>query len=516
MKNLIRNSLLITALAVITNAQADGDAHNQTYLNPRSHGVNLALENVNGWQKMVHRTGANNAFNGNLQVIGYYQASSDSEEIGEYFAPAQFPTTAPANPLKDNHFNFGSNAANTATANETLNYRNFVHQSANITGADTELVRLAFNPKHRAFGVTLNHHQDLDKLCKGLYFKLNVPFVNIATGVDAEFTEKYNATTINFGNPVAATSVTNALKTYFDGTGANTTAANAQAALQFLKFGKINSEDHSSGLADIDFILGYYFWYKDTSRVALNLGLTIPTGDEVKSTKLFEAIVGNGAHWAFGAGLDGGATMWQKNHHELSVHAALNFRYLFENTEYRTLGLKGADGKIIPWGHYQLVGQVTGAATTLIPAANKLTVACDVTPGSQLDGILGFAYHNRGFTLDLGYNLYYRAEEDVDRKGKTPIFGTTVNMWGIVLPNATANNGITAGELQVPLVDNNITTENAETPSQLTHKIYAGLAYAAQGWDVPLFIGINTHYEWASDNAALSNWGIGAKAGIGF
>ncbi|QQR49264.1 hypothetical protein IPF37_00250 [bacterium] len=515
MKNVIQKSLIIAALAAIAHVHAD-DAHNKTFLNPRSHGVNLALENVNGWQNLMHREGTNKGYNGCLQVIGYYQASTDKDEAGEYFAPA---TNPPTNQLKENNFNFGSNSGNAPVTAQTLNYRHFVHYSAGIaSGTPTELVQLSLNPQQRAYGITLNHHQNLDKALNGLYFSLNVPIVNVENNINANFTEVYNAATINIGTAaVVATSVTNALKNYFDGTGANNDATNAQAALQFLKFGKTNNDDSSSGIADIEFMLGYYCLYHENYRLAVNVGVTIPTGDDVKSEKLFQAIVGNGTHWGFGAGLDGGAIMWQHNQHNFSFHGALNYRYLFQSTEQRTLGLKNTDGSIIPWGHYALVGQVTGAATILIPAANKLTVDCDVTPGSQLDMILAFAYHNRGFTIDLGYNLYYRDQEDVDRKKNTPIFGTTANKWGIVTPSATASgSGISVGELQVPLVDSNITTQTAETPSQLSNKIYAGVSYQSQTFQVPLLVGFHTHYEWASDNAALSNWEIGGKAGLAF
>ncbi|MBX9830852.1 hypothetical protein K2X40_02760 [Candidatus Babeliales bacterium] len=520
MNKLMRNCLLITALAVVSNVQADGDSHNQTFLNPRSHGVNLALENVNGWQKLIHRKGADDTFGGNFQVIGYYMASTDEDELGEYFAPETFPA---ANTLRDHHFNFGTAAGNTAVANQTLNFRHFVHQY-DYAGANAEWVRVNLQPEQRAYGVHLNYHQDLDKILKGLYFKINVPIVNVENSIDPEFTA--GAVAVNLTNVSTAATATDGLKAYFNGTFANTTPENAQEALKYLKFGANNNEDSSTGVADIDFILGYYFLYTNKYRLAVNMGVTIPTGDDADSNKLFEAIVGNGDHWAFGAGLDGGATVWTNGDHSISVHSALNYRYLFEGTERRTLGLKDDSGKIIPYGHYALVGQAgTGADVTLIPAANKLTVDCDVTPGSQLDMIVAFAYHYCGFTFDLGYNLFFREEEDVDRKGSAAIFGSTASIWGIVNPNADPAGGLVAGDIQqaagnfvlaTGLQDKNITTDNAETPDQLTHKIYAGLSYATYDWDVPLFIGLHGHYEWASDNSGISNWGIGGKAGVAF
>ncbi|MBY0353424.1 hypothetical protein K2W90_03605 [Candidatus Babeliales bacterium] len=521
MNKLMRNCLLITALAVVSNVQADGDSHNQTFLNPRSHGVNLALENVNGWQKLIHRKGADDTFGGNFQVIGYYMASTDEDELGEYFAPETSPA---ANTLRDNRFNFGSvaNATNNGNtvADQTLNFRQFVHQAAELANLG-ELVKVNLQPEQRAYGVHLNYHQDLDKILKGLYFKINVPIVNVENSIDPEFTAGAVTPALADVSGTVPTALA-ALQGYFNGSFSNTNAVNAQEALKFLKFGANNNEDSSTGVADIDFILGYYFLYTNKYRLAVNLGVTIPTGDDADSNKLFEAIVGNGDHWAFGAGLDGGATMWQNGDHSLTFHSAINYRYLFEGTERRTLGLKDAAGKIIPYGHYKLLGQSNGAAapSTLIPAANKLTVNCDVTPGSQLDMIVAFAYHCCGFTFDLGYNLFFREEEDVDRKGA--IFGELVNAagaWGIVHANRNVAGGIAndGSHFVEAITDSkNVTTDNAQTPDQLTHKIYAGLSYATYSWDVPLFVGLHGHYEWASDNSGISNWGIGGKAGVAF
>jgi len=56
----------------------------------------------------------------------------------------------------------------------------------------------------------------------------------------------------------------------------------------------------------------------------------------------------------------------------------------------------------------------------------------------------------------------------------------------------------------------------AETPSQLTHSIYGGLAYGFLDWDYPVLLRLGAKYEWKDDNAAIERFGIWGGIGIGF
>ena len=128
---------------------------------------------------------------------------------------------------------------------------------------------------------------------------------------------------------------------------------------------------------------------------------------------IFEPIYGNGSHFGFGGGLDAHANLWTKDEQNIKLNFVANYRYLFEASEHRPLKLKNY---LSP---YVLLGDGSAANAPLIPAVNVLTpLGVNVTPGSQFDGILALAYNNGGFSADLGYNLYYREEEDVDLKAQ--------------------------------------------------------------------------------------------------
>jgi len=55
----------------------------------------------------------------------------------------------------------------------------------------------------------------------------------------------------------------------------------------------------------------------------------------------------------------------------------------------------------------------------------------------------------------------------------------------------------------------------AETPSQVSNKLFAGLGYVFKKWDNPLMLGLGGSYEWAN-SAAISGWAVWGKIGIGF
>jgi len=221
-----------------------------------------------------------------------------------------------------------------------------------------------------------------------------------------------------------------------------------------------------------------------------------------------------------------------------------------ESAERRTLGIQDptdvTESEICDdpcrvarcWGHYKLLANCE--KLSLVPAANKLTQEVDITPGSQIDSIVALWYSYGGLSVNLGYNFYWKEAEDVKLK-KCDIFKK--NCWGFprqdfvfdrstlltgrpVIASTTSEDRFgqfgpdfecgTEDNDRFYLSDKNIITEAAETPEQISHKIYAGLAYAWTEWEVPFFMGLGGHYEFASNNSVIENWGIQGKVGISF
>lgn len=547
--NTLMKSILVSALALsAAHVQA---ATNKTYLAPRPVGQNLAMEVVT-FNELVDNKNEDR-FGGNLQVTGFYSQSADKAETGKYFGV-------------NNKNSFKAQTGLRATNSVDLDASLMVHDNA---GTINEAVTISLNPSQVVWGARFDYHQDLDKLVDGLYFRAKLPVVKIENDMELSVTSATAAKSAIIAQHLKGT--------YASNSGVAGTA-DAQAALTHAK---IAGKQSKTTVADFELVLGYAFLDKDCYRAALNLGLVIPTGNVADGVHAFEAVAGNGGHWAFGAGLEFGARVWGDEQRNIKFNAQLDYRYAFEAAEKRTLGLNG-----INFGQYNTVVTAadvavsenaahtyttgTGAATgsnlygagltnslVAIPAANKLTMNVNVTPGSSLDFIAGLAYNHGGFSIDLGYNLNWKEAESVARKdawtdtsfdyinggapaadtgtglsaganyGKTTggqislvkVDGTGNPVWTVAAGSGNALAAISTAEIATvftALPSTLVSTSAAATPSAMTNKVYGQVGYIWKNMEFPVMLGAGGHYEFASSNAAIENWGINIKAGISF
>lgn len=439
--------------------------------------------------------------------------------------------------------------------------------------------------ERQTYGFVLNYHQDLSMLFKGLYVKVNLPIAHVenkikccldvqdwsisglnnalvpapttfkVAGADIKTMiqnflngdtvtvplnkwSKDNAATVNqavamadvvLQDPLGGCTIPCACETTCETTCASTSC------------GTTSRRNHRSktGVADIDVQFGYNFLNKESYHHTIALGVTIPTGSGPGTKRVWEAQVGYNSHWGLGFSANGDIRIWGEKDQNLVLFHALNYRYLFSDKECRCLGLCGQS-----WGHLQLLGQLGKA--TLIPAANVLTTKVDVTLGSQVDYIIGLNYVNGGFSVDFGYNLFYRDAEDIDIKNcACPLFTPNTyalpkyNYVGVeikdttgtvrVAANSTAGavgatgfqqgdrrgddgTGVGGKWLSAADVDKSV----AETPRQLSHKIWGGVGYSMKSWDIPFLVGAGAHYEFGDKNSTLSTWGVNVKVAVAF
>lgn len=480
--NKLLKSLVLAALAI---SASHLQAHtNKTTLMPRSHGVNMALEQGGGFRELVMRRDKNR-FGGNFQAAFFYEDSREGADLAKYFLIKEKSQIT---------VNRAAAATRAFGATDDIDLGLMVHQNNGVLAAAGVRDTIKLDPNHNAYGVYLNYHQDLEKILKGLFFTINLPVVHVENDVRLS---------------VEGSLRTNDLRNYLRGEyEVAAGGANSQAKLQRAILG---GKDSATGIADIDLQLGYTFLDKECYNACLHLGLTIPTGNEIDGKRAFQAVYGNGKHFGFGGGLNFGARVWGDHHHNIKLHAGANYRYLFEATEKRTLGVKDVN-----FAQYMLLlkhGQANN--TQLTPAANVLTQNVNVTPGSQFDGVVNFAYNNGGFTLDAGYNLYFREAESVKTKdkldGRYGIASSNVNM--------TALGGPADFAAHAPVLEitaENLSTAAAENPSQTSHKVYGNVGYIFRNWETPVNLAAGAHYEFAGSNATVAGWGFNVRAGISF
>lgn len=504
--NKLFKGLVLTALV----AGSVNAATNKTFLMPRSHGVNLPMEYTGFNELIQHKNG--DFFGAHFQVTPFYMESTNDTDLGKYFGIAN-----------KNLINLGAAAALLAGTVD-FNHYYMIHDTVDATAATaTSAGTVKYEPEMQAYGARIDYYQDLEKILDGLYLKVALPIVHVDNDMHITTAVSTAGTTLTAAN----------LANYFKGDySVDLTDANAQAALDHAM---INGSQSETSVADLDVVLGYKLFEKDNYYVALNLGLTIPVGNDADGKYVFEPIVGNGDHWGFGGGLDASVKLWEDADQNIKLTGVANYRYLFSGTEKRTLGLVDTAGTQVPWGQYYLAGTIGSIRTAiqLTPVANILTQDVKVEVGSQLDAMLYFTYNNGGWNIDLGYNFFWKESENVSLKNawtddtygiahseQTMLAtdGDETFIYSAAAANATTNGGALAYINNAYSATGHaygIDTSVAETPSQDTHKIFGSLGYIFREWEYPMLLSIGGGYEFADDDS-IENWQIFGKLGIKF
>ena len=180
------------------------------------------------------------------------------------------------------------------------------------------------------------------------------------------------------------------------------------------RFGRIkNGVQTKTGLADIDFIVGYNWWQCDTYHFGL-FGLVVaPTGNKRTGCLLFEPILGNGRHWELGFGLTGHTVLWERDaDQQLALYIEGNLTHLFKNTEPRSFDFCNNG----PLSRYMLVKELDGDLQytgRLVNAINLVTRPTEVSIAVKGDISAKLAFRSPCFIVDLGYNFYGQSKETI-------------------------------------------------------------------------------------------------------
>ncbi len=461
----------------------------KTFLMPRAVGVNKAMEQTS-WHSHIYnvRCNDNNLFT-HFQLVPFFQKSLNRDETGRYFSIGN-----------------GKNSFLIGDPNPTVT----TLPKADIDGA--ALVRISgapikrfegdvtFNPEQEVWGVRFDLLQYFNTPIEGLFFKLSFPFVHVDNNMNMCIKD---AKKLAF---VTGTSEFT-LNDFFAGKTAFVDPLK-QILRDPLTHAKIDGRRTATGVADLDLVLGYCYHSGDKRHVRFNLLVTVPTGNRVRGEYLFEPIYGNGHHAAFGAGVDAGLQLWKGCQGALWTDVGVHYKYLFEGTEARTLGVKG-----MPFAQYFLASTTHSGVTRVpfFPAANILTRDLHVKPGNMFDAIAHFSFQSCHFVADIGYNLYWKDRESV-----------WVKSWCDDTFGLLANGVSTAGAIaSANFIDNKFLNKSqldvdaVRTPAQLTHKLHGGLSYRGVFCcRYPASIAIGGSYEFAEDNSALEQYAFWLKFGF--
>lgn len=323
-------------------------------------------------------------------------------------------------------------------------------------------------------------------------------------------------------------------------------------------FGKIcaNSSMKKTGLADIEFKIGYEWLQLEPAHMESYLGFVIPTGNRNEAEFVFEPIVGRGKYFGIMFGSCLGLEIWTSEMGDKSIRYELanHTEFLFKRDQKRSFDLKYR-----PWSRYLPVyasqEQATEATTLATaelrqnfstPGINVFTQEVKVTPGLTHDINTAFIFNYRRFQAEVGYNFLAKRAENVELdcpwrpvvalkhflgNGQTnPI--RTINgspfleqiVSSITLP-ATVPPAPDLLLIPVQLANfetvviqvTDLDLNSAATPAILTNTLYATLGFNLPEREYPLFGNVGGSFTFSKNNdAAPRRWVLWAKMGLSF
>lgn len=379
-------------------SMAVADSNNRTYLAARPHLANMPVAMGTFFS---HANQDNPGFGGAFQATAFFEQSTDRAKAGKYFSftdKNSFKIQAGAPAV----------ALNQAAADADALPGNFALDTA-YNGVIT------YSPQRTSYGVHLNYQQDLTNLCENLYFTVAAPVVAIEHTMGLK--EDRTAGALSFKDNMAGGRLTSDFS-------------------ERMRYALIGNRQRVVGVADVEAALGYRFFQNDRFRVQGKVTATVPTGGDVTGQRMFEAVVGNGGHWGLGLGLAGRANVWQHADNEdqrFSVWLSADAKYLFQDTETRTVGFKDKDKAGAQFARMRQqdttgVNTLPGVASVVlansVPGVNAMTRALKVTPGFQAEGMLYADYTWNAWKIGAGYNIFGRQAESVSLKNAWDAQGT--------------------------------------------------------------------------------------------
>ena len=318
-----------------------------------------------------------------------------------------------------------------------------------------------------------------------------------------------------------------------------------------IQFGRINKPKGISGFAEAQVALGWNFVNTPIGHAGLNLRGSIPAGTRSKAIYLFEPIIGNGRHAEIGLGFTGHLILWEKDGNQnIGIYADANITHLFNSRQRRSFDLinpsdpqnleyLGFGTRYILAKQFDIFGNYSA-----LPAIDVTTLECNVSVAIQIDAVIMASYENRGYTADLGYNVWFRSREMISDRERIPhnkyaLKGIQNVATFAGLSNATQSTATIFGDPfadQAAVADPNppvffnddqIYESSAEATRGFTHKMFGDFGYT---WDNCMhyispflgiggeveFEGLNPRHEIKANKNSISQWGVWIKTGFGF
>ncbi len=412
------NLFLIIAINFsLFNLKADTTPlHPTSIFVPRSQGANTARELV-GWQEFIYKDTCN--FYVTTDLAFEYQQTFKDQRIAKYifgsnkltFMGSQVP----------NQFT-GTDFCYTTTTNRSC-ANLCCPLIADYFGLPTDYKQtINICPSIENIIWDFEMFMGLDKITKGLYFRLHAPLTisrwtlfnskELASCCE----QSANLAVDQFPECYMSEAATNSVGTLADAL-CGKTFGDMKTPWAYGKFSQCTRS--LTRVADVDLILGYNIWQGEDYHAGLYLQTVVPTGNLPNPEFIFSPIVGNGKHWEFGLGLTGHTLLWQKGTEQrLLIYAEGNITHLFANTQKRSFDFLNN----CFFSRYMLLKEFDSSGNyigNLINAINFATREAQVDVKVKADFSAKLSYYHCDFGFDFGFNIYGNTQEHVCIKNYT-------------------------------------------------------------------------------------------------
>jgi hypothetical protein len=486
---------LLCILSLVTDSlSASEQLRGISIFSPRAQNVNAARD-IAGWHPYIHRYDAHDN----------YTAFSITPSYNQSLRPQRMALV------------MWNNDTYTVTGSQVLGRENTQELLADYFGLSPAYSgNEFFKPLIKNLLIDGALYVGFDKLVPKLYTQFRTPLV--WTQWDLKLAENILTTgegTLYPAGYMAPTAVTPPYETYTQAMRGNQSFGEVEK----LKYGKIDGAQAKSGVATLEWILGYDFISRERSHFGLNFRVSAPTGSRTKGEYFFEPRVGNGKLWQVGIGFTGHTRVWEKDdNQELGFFVDVNMTHLCNGTQHRSFDFckNGFYSRYILLKEFDEDGMF---AEKILPAINVTTLKCHVANDIQVDAVLMFGYTYNDFVFDIGYNGWIRSREKVsiheciphNRYGikgvayaASPITGKPLN---ITESNATifeTHNIVFDDPSPVFISTADLDPESAASPLLLTHKFFVHFAHTFLNTDkypVSPFIGMGAEIEFEGINS---------------
>lgn len=410
---------------------------------------------------------------------------------------------------------------NTTSATANVSTGNLYIENIVVGRAATDTATMTMDKvEHRRLGARAGFHYCLSNFYEGLW-----------VSGDAAVLYERNKFTLSFADVAGTTSTSAEIAKYFKGEsplvdtalGAYGTAASGQNALTALKMesGKAHSD---TALNDVHLAAGLKVVDSDNASVNVFACTSIPTGTTNKTAYLFEPDPGV-RNFKIGAGACAVVKLVTEEDYAINFVGDATWKYGFTRKKQNII----PQHKDVPFAHYRLVAKEGDTLAT--PLANVLSsnVKVDVEYKNEFNALAKACFEKGCLGVEVGYNFFYAQEKGLKVEGMsdskddakwyfitnpgTNVWvpsGTTGHVGGTAFANATNAD---------PLHKTAITDADFldKTPSQVLHKIHAGVNCMFSEWEFPVVFGVTGSYAFAQKRTVNPEyWGVSLKAGVCF